>query len=495
MRRLLFIIPLILLCLSVSARQYPKREFRGAWIQTVYQSQYAEMDTAGLRRYFDAMVDSLYRAGINALIFQVRPEADAFYASRVEPWSRFLTGEQGVGPEGDWDPMRYLITLCHARNMEFHAWINPYRAQCNVKSAIDSSHICATHPEWLVTYGRQRMFDPGLPEARAHICRVVDDIVSRYDIDALHMDDYFYPYPNGKAFPDTAGYRLYGGGLSLDDWRRDNVNKLVSEVSRLIKKRNPRVRFGISPFGIYRNNTTSSIGSDTRGLQNYDDLYADVLRWVEEGWIDYVVPQLYWEIGHKAACYERLIAWWNEAIGERCQLYIGQDLTRSLDAPGVAPESTQLAYKMLLARHYDHIDGVCFWSGYALLDNYKKCALQLRRDFFAAPALIPPYEHIDDAAPAAVKKIEAHWTADGYRLEWKHSKKHKPLRRTAYYCVYRFPDEQSVDIDNPRALQAIVREAEYLLPYKQGEERWVYAVTAVDYLHNESAPKLIKLRL
>ncbi len=496
MHKILLIFTLICLSLATVGQQYPKREFRGAWIQTVYQTQYADMDTVALRNYFDAMVDTFRRAGINALIFQVRPEADAFYASAIEPWSRFFTGTQGKAPKGEWDPMSYLIDLCHAHDMEFHAWINPYRVQCNVKTPVADNHISRLHPEWLLTYGKQRMFDPGLPEARKHICRIVDDIVRRYDIDGLHMDDYFYPYPiNGKDFPDTASFRRYGGDMSLADWRRDNVNKLVSEVSRVIKNRKSWVRLGISPFGIYRNNSSAPEGSNTRGLQNYDDLYADVLHWVRNGWVDYIVPQLYWEVGHVAACYEQLIRWWNNAIGNRCQLYVGIDLTRSLDAPGIVSGATQLPYKMLLTRYYDHINGVCFWSGYNLLSNYKSSADILATDFFAAPALIPAYNHIDDVAPDAIKKIEAHWTPEGYRLEWRHDKKRKPLRRIHYYCVYRFSDEDSVNIDDPRAIQAIVHEPRYILPYKQGKESCVYAVTAVDRLHNESEPRIIKLKL
>ena len=190
-----------------SAQETPKREFRGAWIQTVYQPRYTEMDSAQMCAYFDAMLDTLQQTGINALLFQIRPEADAFYRSEMEPWSRFLTGEQGRAPENGWDPMAALIEKCHRRNIEFHAWINPYRAQCNTAVALDSSHIYYRHPEWFVEYGRQLLFDPGMPGSKAFICRVVDDIVARYDIDAIHMDDYFYPYPiNGVPFPDTTSY-------------------------------------------------------------------------------------------------------------------------------------------------------------------------------------------------------------------------------------------------------------------------------------------------
>lgn len=497
MRSILFLIPFLITFASVlPAQERPKREFRGAWIQTVYQPQYAEMDSARMCDYFDALLDTLQHTGINALLFQIRPESDAFYRSEIEPWSRFLTGEQGRAPENGWDPMAALIEKCHSRNIEFHAWINPYRAQCNTAVALDSSHIYYRHPEWFVEYGRQLLFDPGMPGSRAFIGRVVDDIVARYDIDAIHMDDYFYPYPiDGVPFPDTTSYTLYGNGLPLDEWRRSNVDTLIAQLSRDIKRRKPWVRFGISPFGIYRNNTTSPDGSATYGLQNYDDLYADVLLWARNGWIDYLIPQLYWEVGHKAACYEELVRWWNRSVPGSCHLYIGQDVCRSLDAAGVSPLRSQLGYKMVLSRYLGRISGVCFWSGYPLVDNYKGAADELRRDYFSAPALIPAYTYIDDKAPKAVKKLHTRWCPDGFYLEWKADKTRDVMQRAAYYCVYRFDDEDAVDLDNTRALVATVRDTRYRLPFRDGSSRCVYVVTAVDRQHNESEPQMQKVKL
>ncbi len=493
---LLLILFFITFVHTPSAQETPKREFRGAWIQTVYQPQYTEMDSVQMCAYFDAMLDTLQQTGINALLFQIRPEADAFYRSEMEPWSRFLTGEQGRAPENGWDPMAALIEKCHRRNIEFHAWINPYRAQCNTAVALDSSHIYYRHPEWFVEYGRQLLFDPGMPGSKAFICRVVDDIVSRYDIDAIHMDDYFYPYPiNGVPFPDTTSYALYGNGRPLDEWRRSNVDTLISQLSRDIKRRKPWVRFGISPFGIYRNNTTSPDGSATCGLQNYDDLYADVLLWARNGWVDYLIPQLYWEIGHKAACYEELVGWWNRNVPDGCHLYIGQDVCRSLDAADANPLRSQLGHKMVLSRYLDHISGICFWSGYQLFDNYKGASDELRRDYFTCPALIPAYTHIDSKAPKAVKKLHTRWHPDGFYLEWKADKTRDVMQQAAYYCVYRFDTAESVDLDNARALVATVRDTRCRLPYRDGASRCVYVVTAVDRMHNEGEPEILKVKL
>ena len=253
---------------------YPKREFRAAWIQSV-NGQFRGMPTEKLKQNLIGQLNSLQKAGINAIIFQVRPEADALYASRLEPWSRFLTGVQGKAPEPYWDPMQFMIDECHKRGMEFHAWINPYRTKTTLKSELAPNHVYNVHPEWFVTYGDQLYFDPALPESRRHICMVVSDIVSRYDVDAIHMDDYFYPYPiKGKDFPDDASFARFGGGFSnKGDWRRSNVNVLIKKLHETIREIKPWVKFGVSPFGIYRNESSDPLGSKTKGLQNYDDLY------------------------------------------------------------------------------------------------------------------------------------------------------------------------------------------------------------------------------
>ena len=279
---------------------YPKREFRGAWIQAV-NGQFRGIPTEKLKQTLIDQLNSLQGAGINAIIFQVRPEADALYASQLEPWSRFLTGVQGQAPSPYWDPMQFMIDECHKRGMEFHAWINPYRVKTSLKSELSPNHLYNIHPEWFVTYNNQLFFDPALPESRRHICMVVADIVSRYDVDAIHMDDYFYPYPaKGMDFPDDASFARYGGGFTnRADWRRSNVNILIQKIHETIRGLKPWVKFGISPFGIYRNEKNDPLGSKTNGLQNYDDLYADVLLWARNGWVDYNIPQIYWQIGRR----------------------------------------------------------------------------------------------------------------------------------------------------------------------------------------------------
>ena len=473
---------------------YPKREFRAAWIQSV-NGQFRGMPTEKLKQNLIGQLNSLQKAGINAIIFQVRPEADALYASRLEPWSRFLTGVQGKAPEPYWDPMQFMIDECHKRGMEFHAWINPYRTKTTLKSELAPNHVYNIHPEWFVTYGDQIYFDPALPESREHICKIVSDIVSRYDVDAIHMDDYFYPYPiAGSEFPDENSYARYGNGMDRGDWRRENVNALIKELHKIIKSRKPWVRFGISPFGIYRNQKSDPDGSATNGLQNYDQLYADVLLWTRNGWVDYMLPQLYWEIGHQAACVETLIYWWNNHANGR-HLYIGQDVARTMNATDVNPIYTQLNHKMQLSRYLDHVGGNCFWPGYSLLENYKGIADDLKGYYHAVPSLIPAYTFIDSKAPDEVKGLKAKWTPEGYELQWKRKKTNDEMQKQIYFCVYRFAPSEDICLCDASHLVAITRDTKFLLPYKHGTRQYVYVVTAVDRMHNESKGKIKKVKL
>ena len=274
---LLLLIALLFTSVVSAQTRYPKREFRGAWIQCV-NGQFQGMPAEKMQQLLINQLNSLQGAGINAIIFQVRAEADALYKSSYEPWSRFLTGVQGRVPSPYWDPMQFMIDECHKRGMEFHAWINPYRAKTKGTTALSPIHPYNKNPERFVNYAGQLYFDPALPENRKYICKIVRDI--------------------GRGYSNKA------------DWRRDNVNVLIKEIHETVRECKPWVKFGVSPFGIYRNKKNDPNGSDTRGLQNYDDLYADVLMWINNGWVDYNIPQIYWEIGHPAADYENLIHWW-----------------------------------------------------------------------------------------------------------------------------------------------------------------------------------------
>lgn len=463
-----------------------KHEFRGAWIQTAYQGEYQSMSPEELKSDFIRKLDYLQACGINALIFQIRPEADAFYHSELEPWSRFYTGEQGKAPEGNFDLMAFLIEECHKRTMEFHAWLNPYRVCTNLNTKLAENHIYHKNPRRCVVYNKQILFDPGIPDNRAFICSVVRDIVLRYNVDAIHMDDYFYPYPvAGLPFPDDDSFQQYGLNKGYteaqrNDWRRENVNQLIRELKRTILLVKPWVRFGISPFGIYRNkkSTPDGSGSQTNGLQNFDDLYADILLWVKQGWIDYNMPQIYWEIGHQAADYTTLLHWWNEqAYG--APLYIGQDVARTMKAE-------QLTEKMGQERQMNNVQGHCFWPANELFWNNKGVADSLKTNYHRYPALIPAYAHLHNRPPREVSGLKAEWTPEGYLLHWEAQQSETNPQLAAYFVVYRFGSKEKIDLTDPSRIVAITRDKRYLLPYQKGKEKYKYVVTAVDRFHNES---------
>ena len=353
--------------------------FRGAWIATVANIDWPSTEAVGNDSLQKAemvwILDSLQSLGINAVIFQVRPTADALYQSEYEPSSHWLMGKQGDSLT--YDPLAWTIEQAHERHMEVHVWLNPYRVNLakTDTSTICADHIWRKHPEWFWEYNKQWYFNPGLDITREWICTVVQDIVYRYDIQAIHMDDYFYPYPaGGKPLPDVETYKKYPRGFdNIEDWRRDNVNRAIQEISATIHECKDSVQFGISPFGVWRNASVDSTGSKTTaGITNYDDLYADIRLWIREGWIDYVLPQLYWEIGKKAVDYETLAHWWaNEVRGTNCKLYIGMAPYRLEGAKKDSPWGigNEISRQMKLNRTIPEISGECFYSTRPLLRN------------------------------------------------------------------------------------------------------------------------------
>jgi uncharacterized lipoprotein YddW (UPF0748 family) len=386
---------LIVYCLlPVASFAQAKPEFRGVWVATVDNIDWpsrGNFNSDSQKVEFIKLLDMHQRNGMNAMIVQIRPVTDAFYPSQHEPWSEFLTGTQGQPPVPYYDPLEFMIAETHKRGMEFHAWMNPYRAVFNIaKSSIAASHITKVHPEWFLTYGDKKYFDPGIKEAQQYVVNVVKDVVSRYAIDAIHFDDYFYPYKiPGKDFPDYASYNRYGNGMSKDNWRRSNTDSIISMLSIAIKKENPKCQFGISPFGVWRNiDKDPANGSKTTGAQtNYDDLYADILLWLQKGWIDYVAPQLYWEFGHKIAPYEVLIDWWSRhTYGRNC--YIGLGIYRA-NSNAAWKDVTQLPRMIETLRNTPNIQGMIFFSSKTFDKNPNGWGDTLRLNYFKEPAKTP----------------------------------------------------------------------------------------------------------
>lgn len=476
----------------------PKREFRGAWIQII-NGQFEGMSRDQMQANLTHQLNVLQQCGINAIMFQVRGEADAMYPSPYEPWSRFLTGRQGTAPNPYWDPLAWMITECHKRGMELHAWINPFRAKTKGTKELALNHPYVKHPERFFEYDGLYLFDPGLNENRRYICQIAADIVRRYDVDGIHMDDYFYPYPvAGMTLPDQATYITHKNGIdNVDDWRRYNVNLFMEMMHDSIRAVKPWVKFGVSPFGIYHNVQPGSNipGSNTRGLQNYDNLYADVLYWINKGWVDYNIPQIYWEIGHKAADYEELIKWWSRFAGGR-PLFIGQDVERTVRAADLKnPQRNQMSAKFGLQRSLRGIQGSCLWYSAAVVRNEGNYATALQKNYHRTPALQPLFPFIDDEAPGKPRKLKTMWMPNGYYLFWTAPKGTQEMDVARNYVVYRFEQGERIDLFNPEHIVAITPQTFYRLPYENGRKKAVYVVTALDRLQNESKAVKKKVKL
>lgn len=423
-------------------------------------------------------------AGVNAVIFQVRPTADAFYISSIEPWSVYLTGENGKAPAEIWDPLEFMIDECHSRGMELHAWLNPYRSVTTAEK-VQSSHLTRTEPERFIVFSKRYYFDPGMPENRKLINDVVSDIVSRYDVDAIHMDDYFYPYPvKGVRFNDDKSFARYGKGMNRNDWRRQNVNLLIEELEQTIHDIKPWVRFGISPFGIWRNVGSDSRGSNSRGLQNYDDLYADVILWAENGWIDYQAPQLYWELEHRAAPSGILAEWWNKnAFGRH--LYFGQDIERSMN-------NDELDEKIAISRRLPNVQGNVWWPSVSLTSNYNGVADRLAEEAQSTLALTPEYPWLDTKEEAIIVPPTGLSIDDGV-LSWMiplPGSSKPSVNDYAGAVIYLVDSPYDLpDTENPANILAVVRGDDnfWVIDGKVPPGAWL-VVTTIDRLNRESQP-------
>lgn len=478
----------IALALTLGMTAQNKREFRGAWIQCV-NGQFMGKSTQEIQTMLSNQLDELQKDGVNAIIFQVRAECDALYESDLEPWSKFLTGVQGKAPSPYWDPLAWMVEQCHQRGMELHAWINPYRAKHGSTSMgqLSDKSVVVKQPNLCFSYDNLVLLNPGLKEAADYTCKVAADIVKRYDIDGFHIDDYFYPYPvAGKKIPDQELFQKNNHGFwNIGDWRRDNVSRFIKQLGETIHQVKPWVKFGVSPFGIYRNKRNDPNGSETNGLQNYDDLYADVLLWVNNGWIDYCVPQLYWEIGNRAADYKTLITWWNKNAGKR-PLYIGEDIERTAKyADPANPKSHQLPAKHKLHQEMNNVKGTVLWYAKTAADNVGNIGHTLRDFYWKYPALQPAMPFMDNKAPKGVKSLKFKWTEQGPMLTWKAPKGKKWGDVVNKFVIYQFKDGEKINLDDASHILKITTYTSFKVPYvKDGKSTFV--VTALDRVGNES---------
>lgn len=492
-----------LVCLSlvlgycgVVQSQNPKREFRGAWLHVIGQTQWQEKNTAQAKKYIQDQFDKLQEAGCNAVIFQVRPTADAVYKSEIEPWSSWLTGKRGKAPSPEWDPMEFAIEEAHKRGMEFHAWLNPYRVTSNAKEVLPNDHLSKKEPHRFVKFNGQTFFDPAYKENRDHICEIVKDIVSRYDVDGIHIDDYFYPYPaNGKKFQeDDESYRKFGNGMNRQDWRRNNVDLLIEQLYTTIKSEKPWVRFGVSPFGIWRNKSSDSRGSNSNGLQNYDDLYADVLLWAKNGWVDYLAPQLYWTLDMKAAPSRHLAQWWNDNA-HGVDVYIGQDVQRTMsNADPGNNDKNELDTKVKLSRQLPNVQGNVWWHGYWVTDNYKGVADSLALKYQSTLALPPVYGD-KTLKPAKVNDLKLVKENGKTYLTWNGVRNGANEKETdvVKYVVYQYFPIEKIDLDDPQTIIAITPMTKVLVADENDKIGGsTFVVTTVDRMNRESDPVIVR---
>ena len=490
--RKFFCIFCILLPFFAQAQYDGKHEWRAAWIATVNNIDWparSNLSTARQQADLLAYLDLFKSLNFNAIVFQARPAADAFYASELEPWSLYLNGQQGKAPEPFYDPLDFLTNEAHKRGMEVHVWLNPYRLTqdtANLKAAA-SKHIYRQHPEWFTVHGRKAYFDPALPQTRDHLCKVVADILRRYDVDGIHMDDYFYP---NNDFEDATSFAQHGRGYAPEgkmDWRRENVDIVIQQLRDTIKSIKPYVKFGISPFAVWRNKREDPRGSDTKvyGYTNYDHLHADVLKWMEEGWVDYMLPQLYFQIGHPTADFITLAEWW-EANRHELGLYAGIG-TYKLDAKSADKEwhsSDEILRQIDDIRARAGYSGQCYYSAKNFRDN-RLGLVQAVATRYPHPALVPPLPGFSTQAPAA--PTSAYMSREGEKcsFHWENAPLAEGFSQPKYYAVYKFPKGQSADFSKGQALVWLGGEAQFSCPQSE-VQGFEFYVTALDRLYNES---------
>jgi uncharacterized lipoprotein YddW (UPF0748 family) len=478
----------------------PKREFRGVWIATVVNIDWPSkpgLPTAVQKEELIRIFDAHQQAGINAILLQVRPTADAFYAKGRESWSRFLTGTAGKAPFPIYDPLEFAIEEAHSRGMELHAWFNPYRATFDLVNANTSNdHITKTRPDWFFSYSGKKLFNPGLPEVREYITSVIMDVVRNYDVDGIHFDDYFYPYPDKNVLPDFPTFRRYGRGInSIEDWRRDNVNLLIENVADSINAVKPYVKFGISPFGIWDNKAHHPEGSETSGFSGYRQLYADAKLWVQKGWVDYINPQLYFPFNYRAAAFEKLLDWWSEnSYGKH--LYIGQGAYRVMERGQGWEDRDQLPRQVRHLRNNNRVQGSVFFSSKSLTSNLGGFRDVLQYDLYRFKALPPVMLWLDSVPPVAPRGLTARSTKNtGVTLHWQHPKAARDGEKAYGYVIYRFDEGEKVDLEKAKNILQIMYSAKhstYTDDSAEKNKRYTYVVTSIDRLKNESKASNIR---
>ncbi len=457
----------------------PKREMRGIWVATVANIDWPSqpgLSEASLRREACDILDRVKRIGLNTVFLQVRPSADAIYRSDIEPLSSYLVGEKTL-PEG-FDPLQFWIDEAHRRGLELHAWVNPFRVTPKENFPCADNHLSKTHPDWLISYASKLYLNPGLPEARDYVSRVVLDIARRYDIDGIHFDDYFYPYPvKGEVLNDSLAYRKHNAdNLSLADWRRSNVDDFIQKVGRSVHELKPWLAFGVSPFGVWRNKRDDQNGSNTfAGITNYDVLYADVEKWIREGWIDYVVPQIYWESGNKAADFDELTEWWGTHSYAKAQVFVGHAIFKVNTGNKAWENPAEIPSQITKVRDDVRLGGSIFFSYRQFNRDLLGLEQTMQENLYSNVALSPLMK-VDHTSDITVEHLHKR----GDTLRWDVEGDTADVR---FYAIYRYEKRGNFSFDSSQYLVAIVGERQYALPqhtHGQKRSKYIYRVAPID---------------
>jgi len=472
---------------------------RAVWITTVGNIDWPSrknLDAETQQKEYIEILEKLKKHNFNAVLTQIRPSADALYESSYELWSEVLQGKQGSPPNPYYDPTAWMIQQCHQRGMEFHAWVNPFRAVSSITfSNIHQDHITKKEPTWFFKYGDRVYFNPGIPEVRTYLVKIALEIARKYDIDGLHFDDYFYPYKiNGQDINDDDTFDKFGKDFTnIEDWRRNNIDLFIQAISDSLKVIKPKVKFGISPVGGWRNKSQDPRGSDTRvGQPAYDHLYADTRKWLEKGWIDYLTPQIYWSTQSKYAPYEVLISWWNENNFGR-HIYGGHGAFKigMLDEESTWQESSEIFKQIMLNRKYKNIQGSMFFSAKSLTKNPLKILDTLQSKYYKYPALLPAMPWKDAVPPLPPDSLRATVVEGSIVLKWVHPKAASDGEKPMYYVVARFDNELAMNLNDASKIIAIQKDNFLLDKEVESNKRYVYVIKSMDKLHNESTQSAV----
>ncbi len=473
---------------SAQLSSTPKRELRGAWIATVTNIDWPTapgLSVSQQQSQLISILDQLKSMGINAVFFQIRSESDAMYESNIEPWSYWLTGKQGMAPSPLYDPLQFAIQEAHKRGMELHAWFNPYRALRDTTQSYDSpdpSHVTVKHPDWILLDGSTKYLNPGLQQVRDYVTSVFMDVVRRYDIDGIHIDDYFYPY-NPITYQDTATFRLYNRGITnIADWRRDNVNLLIKEIHDSVNAVKPQIKWGVSPFGIWQPNYPKGI----TGLNAYNVLYANSIAWLQQRTIDYIAPQLYWPNGG-GQDYAKLMPWWADSTSSNDRhLYVGQAAYQITSWP-----AGEMEHQIRQNRSNGKVAGSIFFSTNSLTGNLGHIADSLEQSYYRYPALVPQMSWKNTTPPNSPSNLKYDQiAASPAELQWDVPAPTGSGDTASRYVVYRFSKSNSLvsDFDSASNMILVTGENTADPPVPQGNGPTFYAVSSVDENNNESTP-------